>query len=207
MFLYLSFALGVFQVLFGIGVKMANNIRQGNISAALMDQGLWLLFLSSLVPLIYQGLFGGEVNATLSAYAATLAKVFAVGLILTQGRHVKPMILSPLMGLAKLNDAMGYFGDVLSYARLMALGLATAFLGTAFNDMAKMTLDIPYGIGYVVAALILIFSHTFNLVINCLGAFIHSLRLQYLEFFSKFLTGGGMPFTPFAENREHTIVQ
>jgi V/A-type H+-transporting ATPase subunit I len=207
LFLYIAFALGVIQVLFGIGVKMANNIRQGNTLAAFLDQGLWILFLASLVPVVYKLLFGGQVSATTNMYATNMAKVCAVGLIFTQGRHVRPILASPLAGLAKLYDAMGYFGDVLSYARLMALGLATAFLGMAFNDMAKMTLDIPYGIGYVVAAIILIFSHTFNLIINCLGAFIHSLRLQYLEYFSKFFTGGGQPFKPFAEEREHTVVQ
>ena len=207
LFLYIAFGLGVIQVLFGIGVKMANNIRQGNTLAAFLDQGLWILFLASLVPVVYKLLFGGNVSATTNLYATNMAKVCAIGLIFTQGRHVRPIIASPLAGLAKLYDVMGYFGDVLSYARLMALGLATAFLGMAFNDMAKMTLDIPYGIGYVVAALILVFSHAFNLIINCLGAFIHSLRLQYLEYFSKFFTGGGQPFKPFAEEREHTVVQ
>lgn len=207
MFLYVAFGLGVIQVLFGIGVKMAHNFRQGNIAAGIMDQGLWLLFLTALVPLVYAGLFGGEVRETVISYAAASAKVLAVALVLTQGRHVKFILLRPVMGALKLYDTMGYFGDVLSYARLMALGLATAYLGMAFNDMAKMVLDVPYGIGYVLAALLLIFSHLFNLVINCLGAFIHSLRLQYLEFFSKFFIGGGRPFTAFAEEREHTIVQ
>jgi V/A-type H+-transporting ATPase subunit I len=117
------------------------------------------------------------------------------------------VFLRPLRGLLKLYDTMGYFSDVLSYARLMALGLATAFLAMAFNDMARLCLEIPYGIGYVLAFLILVFSHLFNLAINCLGAFVHSLRLQYLEFFSKFFTGGGEPFVPFAENREFTVVQ
>ena len=207
MFLYVAFGLGVIQVLFGIGVKMANNIRHGNISSAIMDQGLWMLFLIALVPLVYKGLFGGDVAQRVISPASATAKVAALGLVLTQGRHVKFVVARPLMGALKLYDAMGYFGDVLSYARLMALGLATAYLGMAFNDMAKMILGVPYGIGYVLAALLLIFSHMFNLIINCLGAFIHSLRLQYLEYFSKFFTGGGRPFKAFAEESEYTMVQ
>lgn len=206
-FLYLAFGLGVLQVLFGIGLKMANNIRNGNVAAAVMDQALWMLFLISIVPLVYKGIFGGQVGEAVISLATPSAKILAVGLILTQGRHFKIILFRPLMGALKLYDAMGYFGDVLSYARLLALGLATAYLGMAFNDMAKMCLEIPYGIGYVVAALILVFAHIFNLVINCLGAFIHSLRLQYLEFFSKFFTGGGEAFNAFAEEREHTVVQ
>jgi len=207
LFLYIAFGLGVIQVLVGIGVKMANNIRHGNISAALMDQGLWILFLVALVPIVFKGIFGGQVGEGTISIATGAAKILAIALVLTQGRHMKFILVRPLMGLLKLYDAMSYFGDVLSYARLMALGLATAYLGMAFNDMAKMSLDIPYGIGYVVAALLLVFSHIFNLIINCLGAFIHSLRLQYLEFFSKFFTGGGEPFNAFAEEREHTVVQ
>jgi len=207
LFLYIAFGIGVIQVLFGIGVKMANNIRNGNTTAAILDQGLWLLFLIALVPIVYKGIFGGNVRESVATFAGGSAKILAVALVLTQGRHVKFILLRPLMGVLKLYDAMGYFGDVLSYARLMALGLATAYLGMAFNDMAKMSLEIPYGIGYVVAALLLVFSHIFNLVINCLGAFIHSLRLQYLEFFSKFFIGGGESFEAFAEEREHTVVQ
>jgi len=207
LFLYLSFALGVFQVLFGLGIKMAHNIREGDTVGAILDQGLWMLFLISLVPLVFKYIFGGAVSEAVLSPAANAAIILAVALVLTQGRKVKIIALRPLMGLLKLYDAMGYFSDVLSYARLMALGLATAFLGMAFNQMAEMTLGIPYGIGYVIAILLLIFSHLFNLIINCLGAFVHSLRLQYLEFFSKFFIGGGEPFVPFAESREYTVIQ
>jgi V/A-type H+-transporting ATPase subunit I len=89
----------------------------------------------------------------------------------------------------------------------MALGLATAFLGMVINQIAVMALGIPYGIGLVVFIAILVFGHTFNLVINCLSAFVHTLRLQYLEFFSKFFVGGGEPFKPFAEERQYTSIQ
>jgi V/A-type H+-transporting ATPase subunit I len=89
----------------------------------------------------------------------------------------------------------------------MALGLSGAFLAMTVNDIASLVLPIPYGIGIVMAIFILVFGHTFNIVINALGGFVHSLRLQYLEFFSKFFTGGGRPFEPFAEVREHTVVR
>lgn len=207
LFLYIAFALGVIQVLFGLGVKLAHNLRQGNPVGAALDQGLWILFLIALVPLVYRYIFGGAMSENVISPAAKSAMILGVALVLTQGRNTKSVALRPLMGLLKLYDTMGYFSDVLSYARLMALGLATAFLGMAFNQMAEMSMGIPYGIGYVAAILILIFSHLFNLAINCLGAFVHSLRLQYLEFFSKFFIGGGEPFIPFAETREYTVIQ
>ena len=219
LFLYISFAIGVFQVLFGLGVKLVHNIKRGKPIDAALDQGLWILFLISLVPLVFKYIFGGSVSENIIITALYSFPTLGVALVFTQGRkdfaslkikRFRLLVISLLrggMGLLKLYDTMGYFSDVLSYARLMALGLATAFLGMAFNQMAKMSMDIPYGIGYVIGFLILVFSHIFNLVINCLGAFVHSLRLQYLEFFSKFFTGGGEPFTPFAETREFTVIQ
>ncbi len=207
LFLYVAFALGLIQVLFGIGIKLALSLRQGDVKSAIMDQALWIIFLASVAPLVYETLFGGSVNATLSSFAASTAKVLAVALILTQGRKTKFLLFRPFMGLLKLYGVMGYFGDVLSYARLMALGLATAFLGATINDMAGLFSGIPYGLGYVFAAVVLVFGHVFNLAINCLGAFVHSLRLQYLEFFSKFFAGGGKPFEAFSEKRQYTIVQ
>ncbi|RJP74458.1 MAG: V-type ATP synthase subunit I [Candidatus Abyssobacteria bacterium SURF_17] len=207
LFLYIAFGLGLIQILFGIGIKMALNVRKGHVIDAILDQALWILFLISLAPLCYKYLFGGAVGEAIVSHAVRAAKILAVALVLTQGRKTRPLVFSPLRGLLKLYGVMNYFGDVLSYARLMALGLATAFLGMTINDIAQLILGIPYGIGYALAALILVFGHAFNLAINCLGAFVHSLRLQYLEFFSKFFTGGGMMFQPFAEERMYTIVQ
>jgi V/A-type H+-transporting ATPase subunit I len=207
LFLYITFVLGLIQILFGFGVKMALTIREAGVAAALMDQGLWIVLLLSLAPLLYKYLFGGAVGDAVISYASVGAKVSALGIILTQGRHTKALLLRPLSGLAKLYSALGYFGDVLSYARLMALGLSGAFLALTVNDLASLVSNIPFGIGYVLAILVIVFGHIFNLALNCLGAFVHSLRLQYLEFFSKFYTGGGTPFRPFAEEREFTIVR
>ena len=82
------------------------------------------------------------------------------------------------------NTVTGLLGDVLSYLRLYALGLAGGMLGKAFNDIASMTLgDGSFGIGWLAFALILIIGHALNLAMCCLGAFVHPLRLNFLEFF------------------------
>ena len=96
---------------------------------------------------------------------------------------------------------------MLSYARLLALGLATAAIAVAINGIAKMVSEFPFYIGYIAAILVLILGHSFNIAVNILGAFVHSARLQYLEFFNKFFTGGGREFQPFRSERRYTVMK
>jgi len=205
--LNLAFALGVIQILFGISIKMYSNIREGNYLSALLDQFLWIVFLIFLVPLGYKAILGGKVSQEVLAIAKKGALICLIALVLTQGRRQKNPILKLVMGIAKLYDIVGYFGDVLSYARLLALGLATSAIALAINGIAKMALSMPFYIGYIVALFILIGGHLFNLAINSLGGFVHSGRLQYLEFFSKFFQGGGTEFKPFKEENQYIVVK
>jgi V/A-type H+-transporting ATPase subunit I len=112
-----------------------------------------------------------------------------------------------LGGLIKFYDVVGYFGDVLSYARLLALGLATSAIALAVNDIAAMVKGMPYYIGYIAMVVILIGGHLFNLAVNTLGSFVHSARLQYLEFFGKFFHGGGVEFKPFKSERKYSVLK
>lgn len=105
----------------------------------------------------------------------------------------------------------GFLGDILSYTRLAALGLSGALVGMVFNVLAGMVWE-PVGslwgsggwgwllaaIALVSAVAIFVVGHTFNVVINLLGAFVHPARLQFVEFFSKFYEGGGRPLKPFS---------
>jgi V/A-type H+-transporting ATPase subunit I len=77
----------------------------------------------------------------------------------------------------------------------------------AINVMAGLALDIPYGIGVVVMILVMVGGHGFNIAINALGAFVHTLRLQYAEFFPKFLVGGGRPFEPLSKEYKHIYIK
>jgi V/A-type H+-transporting ATPase subunit I len=104
-------------------------------------------------------------------------------------------------------DITGYVGDWLSYARLLALGLATAGMALAFNVIAElMGKMIPY-IGIIITVILLIIAHMVNLGLQALGAGIHSLRLQYVEFFNRFYEGGGHEFAPFKIRRKYTKIK
>ena len=95
-------------------------------------------------------------------------------------------------------------GDWLSYARLLALGLATAGMALAFNVVSQLLGEMIPFIGIVVTVVLLLVLHLVNLAISALGAGVHSLRLQYVEFFNRFYEGGGHEFTPFKIKRKYT---
>jgi len=98
-------------------------------------------------------------------------------------------------------EIMGFVGDWLSYARLLALGLATAGMALAFNIVAQLFGEM---IHVVVSALILVVAHVVTMGLNSLGAAVHSLRLQYVEFFNRFYEGGGRAFAPLKAKRKYT---
>ena len=98
-------------------------------------------------------------------------------------------------------------GDVLSYLRLMALGMVTAGLAMALNVIAKIFLGIPYGLGIILIIAIIVPLHLLNMALNALGAFVHTLRLQYAEFFPKFFVGGGRSFEPLAKEYKHVYIK
>lgn len=101
-------------------------------------------------------------------------------------------------------DITGFVGDWLSYARLLALGLATAGMALAFNVVGELIPEMVPVVGIILLPIILVIAHVANLGIQALGAGVHSLRLQYVEFFNRFYEGGGREFTPFKINRRFT---
>jgi V/A-type H+-transporting ATPase subunit I len=103
-----------------------------------------------------------------------------------------------------LYGATSYIGVLLSYIRLMALGMCTGGVAMAINVIAWMVLQVPI-VGILMALIVLVIGHTYNIAVNVLGAFVHSLRLQYVEFFPRFYTGGGEPFVPFKEVHQFVV--
>jgi V/A-type H+-transporting ATPase subunit I len=104
-------------------------------------------------------------------------------------------------------DITGYIGDWLSYARLLALGLGTTGMALAFNIVAEIIPQMIPVVGIVFTPIILVIAHTANLGLQTLGAGVHSLRLQYVEFFNRFYEGGGKKFEPFSIKRKYTKIK
>ncbi|MFH1864698.1 MAG: V-type ATP synthase subunit I, partial [Candidatus Eisenbacteria bacterium] len=200
------FILGIVQVMAGLIIKAVADVKDGRWLDAVLDQLLWVFFLALLVPLGYSFILGGSVPEGVMAISGKGAMAAGALVVLTGARKNSNPVMKILGGVLKLYDIVGYFGDVLSYARLLALGLATGAIAMAINGVAEMASGIPV-VGPVVVVLILIGGHLFNLAVNCLGGFVHSARLQYLEFFSKFFTGGGRAFEPFRVEKRYSTTK
>lgn len=198
-----SLALGVIQILFGITLQMIHKIMNRQVMDAILDDGLWIYFLSALVFLI----ISSAAFPSMVKLASNLSIAGAVLMVLTQGRHKKNIIQKFLSGLLSLYKLSGYMGDILSYSRLLALGMSTTIIGSVINILAGMVKGGVPILGIVLMVVLLILGHVFNLVIGTLGAFVHSTRLQMVEFFSKFYEGGGREFKPFKREAEFTVIK
>lgn len=200
--LLFSLALGVIQLMYGLALAMYWKIKYKEYAAAILDCGLWIFFLSSLVMLAVTSGMGH----TLAYLASRLSIIGALLLILTQGRKEKGIIKKAIVGLLSLYRTTSYLGDILSYSRLLALMMTTSIIGMVVNLIANLSRGSIPVLGYIIMLGILVIGHIFNLVISTLGAFIHSTRLQLVEFFGKFFEGGGREFRPFRRETKYLII-
>ena len=204
MFFGLALAMGYVQIMTGLMIAFVHNLKRKQYIAGLCDQLTLLVMLNSIV--IFAASKVGVVPIEIGKVFGILAiGPAAVILLFSQRQGGWGGRIG--MGAYNLFSTIFYVGDVLSYIRLMALGMVTAGLAMAINVMAQLALDIPYGIGVVAMILILIGGHGFNIAINALGAFVHTLRLQYAEFFPKFFIGGGRAFEPLAKEYKHIYIK
>jgi V/A-type H+-transporting ATPase subunit I len=202
-FFQMSLVLGYFQIMVGLTVGFIHGLRRKDILSAVFDYLVWLVMLNSLVLFIAAKL--GILPASLGTIFGYTALVPAIGILLFSERQGG--IGARLgMGLYNLFSTIFYMGDVLSYLRLMALGMVTAGLAMAINVITEIAGQIPY-IGIPAMILVFVGGHLFNLAINALGAFVHTLRLQYVEFFPKFLVGGGKSFEPLSKKYKHIYLR
>lgn len=189
--MYIALALGAFQIIVGMAVKVYLCFRDGHPLDAFLDVGTWWLFFIG-VGLIALG-FGDM------AIAVTVAAV--VLLILTQGRSSPTIIGKIIGGIASLYDITSYLSDILSYIRLMSLLLATSVIASVVNILASMPGNI------ILFVIIVLIGHAFNMGINIVGTYVHTIRLQYLEFFGKFYEEGGRPFNPLKiKTKYHDVI-
>ena len=198
--LMIAVGIGMVNQLYGIVVRIYRDLNRNDVKSAIYDGVFWLTYLVSLLT----ACIGAAMGAPHAVIVVSLVifGLSAVGLVLTQGRAEKSAVGRYITGLVSLYGIMGtygttaFLGDVISYSRLMALGLTTSVVGMSFNIIANMVRELPL-VGIVLFVLVIVFGHIFNFVMSILSAFVHSARLILLEWFSRFYEGGGVPFQPY----------
>lgn len=198
--LIFSLGLGVVHLFIGMGIKAYMQIKEGKWFDALCDEGFWYFTIIGLIG----WLAGGMVMPSLTKIGMYLAIIGMAGLLLTGGRHNKGFG-KITGGLGNIYNITSYMSDILSYARLLALGLATGVIAQVVNTMGSLFGGGVFGL--IVLTIVFIGGHTLNLAINALGAFIHASRLQYVEFFGKFYEDGGEPFNPFRKKTKYIRIE
>lgn len=201
-----SMLVGVIHIYFALGMRLYQCIKRKDYKAIIYDVLFWYMLLTGgILKLLSLQMITGilGLSSALPASVGNIAGIFAIiasiGIIMTNGRESKNLFKRFLKGLYALYGITGYLSDILSYTRLLALGLATGVICSVVNQIAVMvsgSFGIPLNI--LVFIIICIFGHLLNIAISVLGAYVHTTRLQYVEFFGKFYQGGGRKFKPFS---------
>lgn len=194
--LIFSLLFGVGHLFVGMGINAYMLIRRGKAVDAFLDIFSWYMIIAG------GGLWlgGSAVSEELTVPGKWICIAGGIIVLLAGGRKNKGFG-KVTGGLGSLYGVTGYISDILSYARLLALGLATGVIANVINLLGSM---VGGGIKGLIAMLIVgIIGHTFNLAINALGSFVHSSRLQYIEFFGKFYEDGGEEFSPLRNNTQY----
>ena len=212
--LVFAFALGIIHLFTGLFIKFILYVKNGNIKDAIYDVVFWFMFVAGgivyllTMPMI-TNMFGLsetiKLSSTTAKVSSTIAILGAIFIVLTGGRESKNWFKRILKGAYSAYGVTSWLSDILSYSRILALGLATGVIAQVFNKMGSMV-NIPV-IGLIIFILVFLVGHVLNLFINALGAYVHTNRLQYVEFFGKFYEGGGRNFMPLKENTKYYYVE
>jgi len=217
--LFISLLLGATQLWYGHWIKFYIAIKNTGIQA-MFNELPWLILLS--------GFFGWAVFSWIAGMAGLvlvsdqvvslffLLMKIGAGLIILNSirkgfqKSFFSGLVGPLAGAWELYSISGYLSNLLSYARLLALGLSSGIIANVFNQlgfgMIESLTNITPILG-IFGVLMLIFLHMFNLILGGFGAFVHALRLQFVEFFGQFIEGGGKEFSPLMRRGTHYTVK
>ncbi len=205
--LMFSFLFGIIHLFAGLTLQAVNYIRQGKFIYAIYDDLSWILVVTGAVlALLSTDMLSGMMNGfklepVFLPIGGIMAGIGAVLILIFSGRESKNPLKRLLKGAYNLYGATSYLSDILSYSRLLALGLATGVVAGVFNQLGSMLGNSVIGI--ILFVIVFVIGHLLNIGINALGAYVHTNRLQFVEFFGKFYTGGGRDFKPYAVNTKH----
>lgn len=190
-FLLFSLGVGAVHLIAGMAVQFYVMCKDGHPLDAILDIGAyWLLFAGVAMLFIMP-----DVGMWVTIAAVAL-------IVLTHGRAEKNIVMKLMKGLLGLYDLINYVADLLSYSRILALGLAAGIIGQVVNILG--TMGGPTVIGFIALVVAFTAGHLLNLAINVLGTFVHTSRLQYIEFFGKFYEDGGVAFEPAVPSEKYS---
>ncbi len=206
-FLVLALAVGEIHLIAGMAINMVETMKKGHwVQALCTTLPFWILFagIDMMAPALVVDMFLGGAEKFSPELIASLARLSEIGkytmfagfgtILLFNGVGQKSFLSWLVKGLGGLYSLISLASDLLSYSRILALGLVAGVIAQVINMMTDMGAGSP--IGFVFMLIVMIAGHVLNLAINLLGTFVHAARLQYIEFFGKFYEDGGEPFTP-----------
>ncbi len=206
-FLLLSLGMGQLHLMAGMVINMIETCRKGRVHEGICSTvPYWILFIGIdlMVPGLWINMFSANPEAVSEATLALFAMLSQIGkytmfagfasILLFKGAAQKSFVGWLLGGLGGLYSLISFASDLLSYSRILALGLVAGVIAQVINMMTGLGASGP--VGFVFMLIVMLVGHGLNLAINLLGTFVHAARLQYIEFFGKFYEDGGTPFSP-----------
>ena len=193
--LIFSIIVGVLHLFSGMILDLVQKARDGHVWDGIFDDVSWMALLCGIGMIFLK---------PVRIAGMILAGIGALTILLTAGRAKKGFFGKVTGGFGGLYNITGFLSDILSYSRILALGMATAVIGMVMNMLAGLVQgSIP---GFIASVVIYIIGHAFNLVMGLLSAYVHDSRLQYIEFFGKFYEGGGEEFKPLTFSKEYVDI-
>jgi len=196
-FLYLSLVFGAIQIFTGLAVSIKEKVRKKRYLNAFANEVSWILFF------IFLGSFVVTKSNVFKFFM--FVPIFIIVLFSSQSKSLVMRLAKG--GFTAFNGLISFLGNILSYSRIMALGLVTAGLAMSVNILAKIVRELIPGFGVVLAIIVFIGGHIFSIAINALSGFVHTMRLQFAEFFPYFYEGGGEMFKPFGLDGKYTRIE
>lgn len=211
-FLVAGLAMGEIHLVAGMAINMIQTCKSGKVLQGICSTvPFWVLFLGLdlMAPVGVASMMGLQPSPEASAILSTLSSIGgyiaiagAAGILFLKGVGSKGFMPWLISGLGGLYSLISYASDLLSYSRILALGLAAGVISQVINMMTGLGASGP--VGFIVMLIVMILGHVLNIAINILGTFVHAARLQYIEFFGKFYEDGGQPFTPMLPTEQYS---
>lgn len=193
--LVMSFAIGALHIFCGLIINAIQLIKQGKVGEAIGCNFGWIVMITGLPLMLLTG-FGKWIAL------AGLAMI----IIFTKSGEKNPF-KRVMGGISSLTGITNYMSDILSYSRIVALMLASGVVAMVMNILAGMVAGMMPVVGFILSLLVYAVGHAFNLVMGLLSAYVHSSRLQYIEFYGKFYEGGGYEFTPLSYSSTYNVIK